>query len=265
MPMEGISYKPLIRDMVWSYSRVKAFDDCPYRWYLKYIRYPQSRRKEMFFSGYGKFMHELLAKFYRGEQTARDLELEYLINFGSKVQAPAPNERIFKRYFTDGINCIRCLTQPRNKVIAVEEEVKFQIGEIKMVGYVDRIEEDQGGRLIIVDSKSRELKNRSNRNKPTKADHELDQYLTQLYLYSIPVRQRFGSFPGSLCLDCFRNQTLIQEKFDDGALNRSIKWAQDLVEKISSETEFRPDISYFKCRYLCEMQDRCEYFELSTG
>lgn len=36
--MGEINYAPLIDDMVWSYSRIKAFEDCPYRWYLKYIK-----------------------------------------------------------------------------------------------------------------------------------------------------------------------------------------------------------------------------------
>ena len=48
--MGEISYAPLIEDMVWSYSRIKAFDDCPYRWYLKYIRHLHG--KDMFFSDY---------------------------------------------------------------------------------------------------------------------------------------------------------------------------------------------------------------------
>lgn len=76
--MGEISYEPLIRDMTWSYSRIKAFDDCPYRWYLKYIRYPKVRGKDMFFANYGKFVHELLASFYSGEKTAVQVEAEYL-------------------------------------------------------------------------------------------------------------------------------------------------------------------------------------------
>ena len=35
----GMLYGPLIRDMVWSYSRIKAFEACPYRWFLNYIEH----------------------------------------------------------------------------------------------------------------------------------------------------------------------------------------------------------------------------------
>lgn len=54
--MGDVNYAPLIDEMVWSYSRVRAFEDCPYRWYLKYIRH--LRGKDMFFASYGTFMHK---------------------------------------------------------------------------------------------------------------------------------------------------------------------------------------------------------------
>lgn len=56
--MGEVNYAPLIDDMVWSYSRIKAFEDCPYRWYLKYIK--KFHGKDMFFSSYGTFMHKLI-------------------------------------------------------------------------------------------------------------------------------------------------------------------------------------------------------------
>ena len=64
--MGEISYAPLIEDMVWSYSRIKAFDDCPYRWYLKYIRHLHG--KDMFFSDYGSFVHKLIELYFLGKK-----------------------------------------------------------------------------------------------------------------------------------------------------------------------------------------------------
>ena len=106
--MGEVSYEPLIRDMVWSHSRIKAFDDCPYRWYLKYVRYPKAKEKEMFFANYGKFVHELIASFYSGEKSREELEAEYLRDFRAHVKAYAPNRTVFKNYFVDGLNYI-CL------------------------------------------------------------------------------------------------------------------------------------------------------------
>lgn len=260
--MGEVSYEPLIRDMVWSHSRIKAFDDCPYRWYLKYVRYPEAEQKEMFFANYGKFVHELLASFYSGEKTLPQIEAEYLKNFRTKVKAYAPNKAIFKNYFIGGLNHIRRLKKPKNKVLSVENKVEFQIDDILLVGYIDRLEEDSDGHIIVVDNKSRTLKPRSNRSKPTKSDEELDQYLRQLYLYSIPVQEQFGRFPDKLCFDCFRNETFIEEPFTEEGYEGTKLWVKDRVKEIMSESEFRPSIEYFKCKHLCEMQDYCDYFKL---
>lgn len=261
--MGEISYEPLIRDMTWSYSRIKAFDDCPYRWYLKYIRYPRVKGKDMFFANYGKFVHELLASFYSGEKTAGQVEAEYLRNFREQVNAYAPNKTIFKNYFLDGLNYLRGLTAPPNKILSVENKVEFQIGDIPFIGYIDLLEEDKNGEIIVVDNKSRTLKPRSQRSKPTKSDLELDQYLKQLYLYSIFVNDHYGKPPSMLCFNCFRSQLRIEEPFLEDGCDKAKLWVKDKVDEIATETEFRPNIEYFKCRYLCEMQDYCNYFELT--
>lgn len=261
--MDGVSYEPLIRDMVWSYSRLKAYDDCPYRWYLKYIRYPKAEQKQMFFANYGKFVHELIADFYSREKTPNELEVEYLQDFRAKVNAYAPNKTVFKNYFLDGLNYIRKLESPKNKVLSVENKVKFQVGRIPLIGYIDRLEEDADGHILVIDNKSRTLKPRSNRSKPTKADEELDRYLRQLYLYSIAVQNQYGKTPYKLCFDCFRNQTFIEEKFRDDEYKKAQIWVEDKVSEISQDTEFRPNMEYFKCRYLCEMQEYCDYYELT--
>lgn len=82
--MGEISYAPLIEDMVWSYSRIKAFDDCPYRWYLKYIRHLHG--KDMFFSDYGSFVHKLIELYFLGEKTRDELCDIYLREFKSRVK-----------------------------------------------------------------------------------------------------------------------------------------------------------------------------------
>lgn len=260
--MGDISYEPLIRDMTWSYSRVKAFDDCPYRWYLKYIRYPHADGKRLFFSDYGKFMHELLESYYKGGRTPDDLLYIYLTEFRQRVNPPAPGKKVFENYFTDGADCLRGLRQPEQTVLAVEEKVEFSIKDTPFVAYIDLVTEDAGGSISLTDNKSRALKPRSGRGKPTKADDELDEYLKQLYLYSAAVKKKYGRLPDKLCFNCFRTGTLIEEPFGNEAYNAALSWFLRRIEDIAAEQDFTPDIEYFKCRYLCGMQDRCEYYGL---
>lgn len=261
--MGEVIYKPLIQDMVWSYSRIKAFIDCPYRWYLKYIRHPGEHGKDMFFSDYGSFVHELIASFYAGEKTAAQVHIEYLTQFGDRVKGFAPNGTVYANYFLDGSNYLKSIKPSKHKVIAVEQKVSTTVNGIPFVGYIDRIDMTEYGELLLIDNKSRTLKQRSKKQKPTKADIELDDYLRQLYIYSAFMKDRFGKFPSKLCFNCFRSQLMIEEPFNQDAFEDTLKWASDAVHQIEDETKFRPNMDYFKCRYLCEMNDNCDYYRLS--
>ena len=56
---------------------------------------------------------------------------------------------------------------------------------------------------------------------------------------------------------------LIEEPFQEQAYADSKRWLSDSVAEITKETDFRPDVEYFRCTYLCEMNSHCEYYKLS--
>lgn len=261
--MGEINYEPLIRDMTWSYSRIKTFYDCPYRWFLKYILFPTAVRKPMFFSDYGIFMHELIAAFYKDEQSSRELQFRYLSEFRNRVRGVAPSSKVFATYFPEGLKHIENLRKSNAKILSVETKSEFLVSGIPFVGYTDLVSESPDGFLLLTDHKSRNLRPRSHRASPTKSDIELDSYLTQLYLYSAAIKSLYGRFPDRLRFNCFRKDVLIDEPFDYVNFQKAIDWLLVRIEDICLETEFNPNMEWFKCRYLCEMQDHCEYYELS--
>ena len=259
--MGEVNYAPVIQDMVWSYSRVKAFDDCPYRWYLRYIRKLPS--KEMFFSSYGSFIHKLIELYYKEGKTSKQLTDMYLSGFKENVSGRAPNPKIFTNYFKDGLRYLREIKPFPFSLIEVEKRVDFNLDGIPFVGYIDFLGE-KDGELYVVDNKSRNLKPRSTKGKHTKSDEDLDSYLKQLYLYSKAVEQEYGKRPKSLCFNCFRTPVFIEEPFVEQAYTDSKKWLSEEIEKIKQETDFKPNMEYFKCKHLCEMQDHCEYYAMSN-
>lgn len=133
--MGEVNYEPVIRDMVWSYSRIKAFEDCPYRWYLKYIR--KLKGKDMFFANYGTFMHKLIELYYLGEKTPKQLCEMYLQDFKSQVTGFAPNKKIFVNYFTNGLSYLRNFEPFPYTPLGVEKQVKFEVDGIPFTGYID--------------------------------------------------------------------------------------------------------------------------------
>lgn len=244
--------------MTFSYSRLIAFDSCRYKWLLKYI-YGIEKKEDSFYSSYGTFIHGLLAKFYRGEADSERLALEYLENYFQSVTGRPQRASTAVNYFNQGLAMFNRLKMPLGEVLGVEQEVRWQLGGRDYIGYIDLMTRD-GDDITLCDHKSRDLKPRSRRAKPTKADRELDEYLRQLYLYCIPVYEQYGKYPVSLNFNCYRTGVLIKEEFHQEAFEATCQWAIDKANEIEMNEDWRPTMDYFGCKYLCDVKHECEYY-----
>lgn len=257
--MGEVSYRPLIDEMVWSYSRLESFDDCPYRWFLKYIKH--CKESDQFYASYGSFMHKLIEQYYRGELEKDEMLTRFLLDFKKEVRGLRPKQGIVEKYIQCGSEYLKSFKPFRFNMVDVEKRVEFSVGDIPFVGFIDYLGEEDG-EYIIVDNKSRDLKPRSKRAIPTVKDQELDLMLRQLYIYSAAVKQEYGKFPKLLCFNCFRTGVFIEEPFNENAYNEAIKWAQKQVEVIKDEEDFIPYLDYFSCRFICGVNNDCDYYEL---
>lgn len=256
--MSDVIYKELIKDMVWSYSRIETYNDCPYRWFLKYIS--KCKPTPMFYSSYGLFMHKLLERFLSGEITKEEAKMSFLLGFQKEVRGERPAPDTAEKYISQGVEFLQKLSPFPLSTIAVEEKAVFNLDGVPMVGVIDYIGEKQG-ELYVVDHKSRAMRPRSNRKKPTGKDIELDSMLKQLYIYSELVKQRYGRYPTWLCFNCFRNNTFIQEPFTENGFRETVEWVKKSVHDIENEDDFNPYIDFFSCRYICDVHDDCCYYE----
>lgn len=245
-----------IDGMQWSYSRISAFEDCPYRWFMRYL--DGIEYKDMFYASYGTFIHKIIDGFYKGEYSQDELASVFISKFKDEVKGYRPKTSTVQKYLEAGIDYFRNFKPFPFKVVATELEIEYEICGIPFIGYIDYLGEEDGN-LIIVDNKSRDLKPRSKRKKPTKHDEELDKYLVQLYLYSAGVEQRYGKTPKYLCFNCFKSQTFIKEPFLEEKYEEAKKWAVDNIEKIRAEEAFPPNPDFFKCRWICGMSGECDY------
>lgn len=259
--MSDMIYRPLIEDMTWSYSRIKCFEDCPYRFYLKYI----SGCKEVpqFYASYGSFMHKLIEEFYRGKLTKEEMLTKFLFDFQTEVKGERPKESTVSKYIQCGVKYLRTFSPFPYKMIDVEKKVKFEINGKKFIGFIDYLGE-KDGEYYIVDNKSRELKPRSKRAKPTVKDQELDEMLKQLYLYAAAVKQEYGKFPKALCFNCFKNGVFIEEPFSEKVFSETIEWFLKTIDNIADENDFLPYLDYFSCKNICGVKDECCYYELGV-
>ncbi len=182
----------LIDSMTWSHSRLSCYESCPYKFYLKYIE--DLRPEPCFLSSYGSFMHDLLAAFYRGELSPRQAVDRYLRHFRQEVTGRPPSQKVFDSYFSDGLLALQNLKPFPGSVLDVERRFSFSVAGLPFVGIVDLLAEDETG-ICVVDHKSKKFRPPSSRG-----NRELDTYLRQLYLYAVPVVEKYGRAPSSLVL-----------------------------------------------------------------
>ena len=256
--MKNSIYRMIADGFVWSYSRIECFCDCPYRFFLKY--FAGVKEKPLFYSSYGSFIHKLIEQYYKGALTKDEMVTKFLTDFSKEVRGTRPQESTVTKYIQCGCEYLRSFQPFRFNMIDVEKRVEFNIDGIPFVGFIDYLGEEDG-ELVIVDNKSRDLKPRSKRAKPTLKDQELDSMLKQLYIYSAAVKQEYGKFPKLLCFNCFRTGTFIEEPFNEDAYNAAIEWAKKQVEDIKDADDFYPQIDYFSCNFICGVDEECEYYE----
>lgn len=244
--------------MRWSYSRITCFEDCKYKWFLKYIKEEPAVKK--YFSEYGKFMHKIIEMYLTNQLKKNELSEYYILNFKDNVTPKPPNNKIYLNYFNQGLDYLDNIDFPHKNILGVEEEVKFKIKDKEFIGYIDIVSKDN--EISITDNKSRDLKERTTRKKPTKSDAELDDYLRQLYIYSIPVYEKYKEYPKYLEFNCFRTNTFIREEFNPEVLEKTKLWAVGEIKKIANNEEWKPCLDYWKCNHLCDMSENCEYKSL---
>lgn len=258
--MGEVSYLPLIEDMVWSYSRIESFNDCPYRFFLKYIS--KCKDADKFYASYGSFMHKLIENYYRGILSKDEMLTEFLTGFSKNVKGTRPQESTVQKYIRCGVEYLKGFQPFKYPMVEVEKRVEFEIEGLKFVGYIDYLGEENG-EYYIIDNKSRDLKPRSNREKPTVKDKELDSMLRQLYIYSAAVKQEYGKFPKALCFNCFKSGVFIEEPFREEAYNEAISWVKRSVADIKSTDDFYPNREFFSCYYICGVSDDCVYDQMA--
>ena len=258
-------YAPLYDGMSWSYSRICAFDDCPYKFYLKYICYPNVKEASRFYASYGSFIHNILERYFLGEIAKEDLQMEFLTKFEGSVKGHRPKQKTVDKYISDGSSYFAHFKGLPFKTIAIEDTFNFDINGTKFNGRLDYIGEDDEGNLVIVDHKSHNLKNRSKRKKPTLNDQEIDKMLRQLYIYSYGLKETTGKLPTKLCFNCFRCNTLIEEEFNSKAYEDAINWALKTIDDIKGTTDFYPNVDYFYCNNICGVEYDCLYAQSEFG
>ena len=134
--------------------------------------------------------------------------------------------------------------------MGLEEYVEFKIDKFDFRGYIDQVLEDADGEIIIVDHKSKAQ---------FKSKAEQKEYARQLYLYAIPIFEKYGKYPKSLVFNMFRKQKVVTIDFKTEDLEEAKEWALKTIKEITETNIFAPTTDEFLCSSLCEFRYEDEH------
>lgn len=250
--------------MLWSFSRLNSFYNCPYEWKRKYIECDYGENG--FFGEFGSHCHSLLEGYAKGEISIFEISQLYEEEFNNVVVHDAPPNKysdIRQSYFDKGLEYFNNidLDLENYEVIGVEKEVRFQIGGKDFIGFIDLLLRNKvTGEIIILDHKSASLKFKKNGEiSKTDAEHFLE-FKRQLYLYSLPIIKEFDKV-NYLEWNLFKDQKKIKINWDEQEYNNALKWAEDTIKLIEDEKKWLPKPDFYYCHYLCSQRNNCCEFK----
>jgi RecB family exonuclease len=247
----------------YSYSKLSTFEQCPFKFKLRYIDKIPPEIEKTIEAHLGKTIHSALEWFYSRIKENTIPSLDQLISFYIKTwhKEFAQNTQIIdktltaKDYFNKGINFLAdyYLTNKPfdDNTLEVEKKIKLNLGEeeqYKIYGYVDR---------LSYNPKTREYEihdYKTANNLPKKQRLENDK---QLPLYSLAIKDLFGQDKEVRLIWHFlaHNKKIHFKKTND-ELETLKKETLKLIKEIEQATEFSKTPSPL-CNW-CEYKNLCQ-------
>lgn len=246
--------------MLYSHSRLSAFEQCPLKFKLQYIDKAEAVQEEGIEAFLGSRAHEALEKLYQDLAHARLLGLKELLEFYNNEWKKNWNDQIVivkkdytekdyrkmgERFLTDYYKRYEPFDQERT--IGLEQKVKVKLDETRtLIGYIDRLVYVGKGVYEVHDYKT-------NSNLPLQEYQENDR---QLALYAIAVREGYKDAKDVRLVWHFLafDKKIVVEKTVK-QLEQLKKDTVGLIKKIEAEKDFKPRTSKL-CGW-CKFRPTC--------
>jgi len=240
-------------DFKFSFSSLSTFETCPRAFYLQYVeRYPQ---EENAYSQYGTFCHSILEGWAKDKLPSFVLASEYAAHFDEHVTKDFPPfpRGLWQKYYDQGLAYFQTFDELRGlgdfEILSAEKKFSIKVGGYTIVGLADLIIKDKAtGDITVIDHKSKSS---------SSMDKDLDEYRRQLYIYAMYVHQEYGVWPKYLKFNLFRENKWVTEEFSEAALKDTETWIINTIDAIFHETQWKPSVSSYFCRYICGVFGGC--------
>ncbi len=243
----------------YSHSKLSTFEQCPYKYKLKYIDKIIPEIEKSIEAHLGTCVHETLEWIYQEVLKKKIPSLDdSILYYTEKWTSENPEECLIVKkeqtcrdYFEKGIKFIidyYTKNHPFNDgTLELEKEVRIKIGENSIVGYIDRlVENKETFEIEIHDYKTAN-------SLPTQEKMDGDR---QLALYSIAIKEIFGKEKKvKLIWHYLAHNTDIISRRTNEQLEELKQEIIELIKKIENTTNF-PKCESILCNW-CEYKNIC--------
>lgn len=257
-----MSYIKLLNDMTWSFSRLHAWEQCPYAFYLKYI---EGREGESnYYASNGKCMHEIFEALLTNKIAIDECTQFYADRY--ELICEKTKQSIMDSTYgkcMDYLCTIEGIDLDKYEVIGVELKLDFMIGKYKFVGFADLVVKNkENGEIILVDHKQA---SHFMKKDGTPLKNQLDNFLAyrhQMYIYCKGLKDCFGINVDKIIWHHFKDDgeltiiPFVKEEYEE-----TMQWTINTIEKIKKDKKFLNKSSYVMCSSLCDFRNDCEYNE----
>lgn len=251
----------IISAMKWSFSRLEQYYSCPYAWKRTYIDCEPGIDNA--FAQYGHLVHEILEEYNKGQLDFFSLLQEYESRFAENITRDFPPNKyadLRESYYKKGYDYFENFSPDfdQYEILGVEKLVEFVICDKPFIGYIDLLLKDQDDKIIVLDHKSANITFLKNGSVSKGCSEKMKMYKRQLYMYSKAIIDA-GMKVDYLEWNFFNNRQKYRIPFKMDEYHEAIQWTTDTIKQIEKEEYWFPSPDYYKCHYICDHRDFCEY------
>ena len=231
-----------------SASAIQTYETCPLQFKLeREWKIPGEVPAAM---QYGGVIHRVLLAFYNSVRAQRQMEDEVVIQFFRDELAGAGIQDHYQHdlYQAQGILQLQDFLaafrrSPKPTVLHTEEYFDVKVGDIKVVGRIDRIDETATGGVVITDYKTGKAQ----------SQEDSDESL-QLSIYALAAREKWGYRADHLVLYNLEGNSPVVTRRSDFQLSEARNRVMQVAENIAAGN-FDPKPGFY-CRF-CAYRNLC--------
>lgn len=257
--------------MVWSYSRLTAFAQCKYQFYLKYIVADDDQYlpEGNYYAEVGSFVHSILEMVFKNQLSVDEAGWYFAEHFDDNVLYKTRKNLMDKRYeacanyFADlDLDWLKDC-----EILGVEKQIDVCVDGYRFTGFIDLLVRDKvTGNIILIDHKSSKVPVSKTGKLLKASEASFTSYKHQMYLYALYVKQEYGEYPAYIAWNHFADGgEIVSLPFSEKEMSDAKEWFLSTIHDIEEEESFEETQDFFYCHNLCDFRNSCEYNKTDSG